>query len=529
MRYFLISLIPILFYVVLRTRKSLHMLQQNWYNDGNRYLKWMFSNKGKVFNKLEIVAMILLIPFYNSNFIMIAALIYYVVLSRLYLGKIKLEQSKKPLVVTPRVKRLIVTISLIYIIPFAIMFITTEFKYINLYLYYLLIFILVFGNFFVVLIASIINKPIEKMVFYYFRSKAKTKLSNMKSMKKIGITGSYGKTSSKNIITDILNVRFNATPTPKNFNTTYGLITTINNHIDKFSDVFVAEMGAFKRGEIKELCDLVKPEYGVLTTIGVAHLESFGSRENIQQGKFELIESLPITGVGILNMDDPYQVSYKLRNTCKIVWIAIENPSADIIAKDIKITPSGTKFTVMFKGDKEKYQFETKLLGTPNIYNILAGIALGREFGLKVTELQAGVRKVSSVEHRLELRKMRDMTIIDDAYNSNPVGSKMALDVLALMPGKKIVVTPGMIDLGNEEYHYNKEFGKYIAEVADEVILVGAEQTKPILNGLNEKKFKEKNIHVVNDVKLAFKLLNEIKGRDTYVLIENDLPDIFNE
>lgn len=529
MRYFLISLIPIIFYIILKTRKSLHMLQQNWYNDGNRYIKWMLINKNKVFNKLEIVAILLLIPFYNNNIIMIVALIYYVVLSYIYLSNMKNEQSKKPLVITARVKRLIATTAVIYTLPFTLMFFTTEFKYINLYLYYVLVFILVFGNYFVLLAANYINKPIEKQVFRHYRRMAIKKLTNMSSMKKIGITGSYGKTSSKNIITDILNVRFNATPSPKNFNTTYGLITTVNNHIDKFTDIFVAEMGAFKKGEIKELCDLVKPEFGVLTTIGVAHLESFGSRENIQQGKFELIESLPASGVGILNMDDPYQVSYNLKNNCKIVWIAIDNQDADIIAKNIKITPSGTKFDILFKGDKEKYPFETKLLGTPNIYNILAGIALGREFGLKVSELQAGVRKVSSVEHRLELRKMHDMTIIDDAYNSNPVGSKMALDVLGLMPGKKIVVTPGMIDLGKEEYHYNKEFGKYIAAVADEVILVGSEKTKPIFDGLIEKKYDKKHIHIVNDVKIAFKLLNELKGRETYVLIENDLPDIFNE
>ena len=177
----------------------------------------------------------------------------------------------------------------------------------------------------------------------------------------------------------------------------------------------------------------------------------------------------------------------------------------------------------------KKYKFETKLLGIPNVYNILAGLALGSHLQVPVEQLIQGVKKVKSIEHRLELKKYGDINIIDDAYNSNPVGSKMALDVLSLMPGKKIIVTPGMIELGERQYDLNKEFGKQIAEVCDAVILVGEEQTKPILDGLKEMKYKEKNIYVINDVKIAFKLMHEIKDKTTYVLLENDLPDIFNE
>ena len=105
----------------------------------------------------------------------------------------------------------------------------------------------------------------------------------------------------------------------------------------------------------------------------------------------------------------------------------------------------------------------------------------------------------------------------------------MALDVLSLMPGKKIIVTPGMIELGDKQYEYNKNFGNYIADVCDAVILVGEKQTKKIYDGLKEKKYKEKNIYIINDVKVAFKLMHELKDKQTYVLLENDLPDIFNE
>lgn len=530
MNYFIISLLPSLFYLFWKTKKSLHMLQQNWYNDDNRYLKWVATNKKKAFLNIEMLLTLAIVLSYKFHQLaMIIALVGYFGLSYVYLKKMKHEQSKKPLVITARIKRLILTIMVIYILPLILIFTLTEFKYSMLIIYYALINVLIYLNFILIWLANIINIPVEKQVFYHFKRQAVKKLKDMKNMKKIGITGSYGKTSSKNIITDILNVKFNATPTPKSFNTTYGLITSINNHLDKFTDIFVAEMGAFRIGEIKELCDLVKPDYGILTTIGVAHLETFGSRENIQKGKFELIESLGTNGVAILNMDDPYQQSYKLRNDCRIIWIAVDNDKADVIAKNIKLTEKGTTFDIKFKGDRELYHFETKLLGKPNIYNILAGIAVGRDFGLKINELQAGVKRVNSVEHRLELKKMGDITVIDDAYNSNPVGSKMALDVLNLMPGKKIVITPGMVDLGDEEDYYNKEFGKFIAEVADEVILIGKEKTKPIYEGLIEMKFKKEKIHVLNDVKVALNLIHQLKEKETFVLLENDLPDLFNE
>jgi len=359
--------------------------------------------------------------------------------------------------------------------------------------------------------------------------KAQTKLKNMKHLKIVGITGSYGKTTSKNILSDVLSVKYNTLPTPKSLNTPNGLMITINNHLDKFSDVFIAEMGAYKRGEIKTLCDLAMPKYGILTKIGFAHLESFGSQENIQKGKFELIESLPNDGIGILNGDDELQLKYKLKNKCKIVWIGIENKNVDVHASNINVSKDGTSFEVVFKGDKEKYLFETKLLGYANVYNILAAIALGREFGVTINQLQVGVKKVKSVEHRLALKKYKDINIIDDAYNSNPIGSKMALDVLSMMPGKKIIVTPGMIELGEKQYELNKKFGEYIADVCDEVVLVGEKQTIPIRAGLSEKKYDNKKIHIINDVKLAFKIIDKIKEKDTYVLLENDLPDIFNE
>lgn len=524
---FIVTLLPILIYTYIKTRKSFQMLQQNWYNDGSRYIKWINKNLKKVFYNLDIL-FIFVIPFIfiKSNILlMVLIIIFYTFLSLFNLHN--QTTSKLELKVTKRVKRLFVTELILYLIPNIVFSLTFEENYLGIY--YLIIGLMVYLNYYVTFVANLINKPIEKFLANRFKKKAIKKLKELPSLEVVGITGSYGKTSSKNILNDILNIKYNSLPTPKNFNTPVGLIITINNYLDKFNDIFIAEMGAFKRGEIKELCDLVKPKYGILTKIGVAHLESFGSQENIQKGKFELIESLPSDGIAVLNGDDLLQVNYKLKNKVKTVWIGIENENVDVRAINIKLNSDGTTFECVFKGDKNKYKFETKLLGKANIYNILAGIALGKELGLTIKQLQMGVKKVKPVEHRLELKKMGIINIIDDAYNANPDGTKMALDVLENMPGKKIVISSGMIELGNKSYELNKELGNYMSKKTDIAILLGKEQTKPIYEGLIEKKFKKNNIYVLNNVKEAFELVNKFVDKETYVLVQSDLPDIFDE
>ena len=196
----------------------------------------------------------------------------------------KKESVKIPLAKTARIKRMYVTEIILYGIIIAIM--ACSYVASLLPLYYLLLVLMTYLSYLVILAVNYINKPVEKLVYLHYKKEALKKLKKM-NIPVIGITGSYGKTSSKNIINEILNVKYNSFATPKNFNTTYGMINSINNYLDKFNDLFIAEMGAFKRGEIKKTCDLMHPKYGVLTTIGEAHLESFGSKENIQKGKFE--------------------------------------------------------------------------------------------------------------------------------------------------------------------------------------------------------------------------------------------------
>lgn len=526
---FILSLIPIIIYLVMKTKKGMHMLQLNWYDDDHRFLKWIVKNPYKVFINPDMffVTCMFLIAM-PERVSIIAFTLFYIFIIFMTYNWSKLEQVKLKFKFTTRMRRLAVTILILYLIPVSVMCIFFDSSMIGYYYFFLGAF--AYFDYFFVMVANIINIPIEKQVFFHYKRMAQKKLKSMPNMNVIGITGSFGKTSSKNILYDILNTKFNAFKTPKNFNTTYGLIISINNYLDKFSDTFIAEMGAFKEGEIKVLCDLVKPKYGILTSIGEAHLESFGSLENTTKTKFELIESLPKDGCGVLNFDDEYQRNYKIKNKCNIITVGIDSEDVDLRAINIELNSKGSKFDCIFKGDKNIYSFETRLLGKHNIYNILQSIALGKYLGIDIPQLQVAVKNVKPIEHRLELKQMGALTVIDDAYNSNPSGCKSALEVLKLMPGKRVIVTPGMIELGSKQYELNQEFGRGIASSADEVILVGREQTKPIYEGLMLEDFNEKNIHIINDVKEAYKLAYELKGKeDIFVLFENDLPDSFNE
>jgi UDP-N-acetylmuramoyl-tripeptide--D-alanyl-D-alanine ligase len=357
--YFLLSLIPYLIYIFVKSKKAIHMLQQNYYDEGKRYLNWIEKNKSKSFLKQDLFFLFfyLILSFFASeqfNFYSFAILSILAIF--IYVYNNRNTQTKIKFVITKRVKRIYATYFVINAL--IILLIYLNYNSNHLFIYNTLFILFSYFEYYLILLVNIINKPIEKLVYKYYENKAKNKLKYMNNIDVIGITGSYGKTSTKNIVATILNVKYTTFATPKNFNTTYGLINTVNNYLDKFTKYFIAEMGAFKVGEIKKSCDFVHPKYGILTSIGKAHLESFGSQENIQHTKFELIESLPSDGFGILNMDDPLQASYKLKNNVDIYWISMKNKNADLYATNIKLDGHGTNFDCIFKGDKKIISFQ---------------------------------------------------------------------------------------------------------------------------------------------------------------------------
>ena len=523
-----------LVYIFYKSRTSLYMLQQNLYNENDRYLKWISRSLNRCFNVIDFIPIFLSIFVFLTKESFIMEVVYWLI-SLLYLKGIYDEylknsnnQNKIKFNVTSRIKRLYFT-EFIIIGLFIVLLVINNFS--GLFLVILTLILACLYHF--IYLVNVINMPVEQIVYNYYFSKAKNKLASMNRLKVVGITGSYGKTSSKNILSHILEAKYITRPTPKNLNTPYGLMITINNYLDKFDEILVAEMGAYVNGEIKNMCDFVKPKYGILTLIGEAHLETFKTKDNICRAKFELIENLDENGTCVLNMDDPYQVNYvknELKNKVKIIWIGVENSDADFNAINIKCGKLGMSFDIVYNGGST--HFETKLLGVHNVYNILASVALGVELKVPINLMVSKVVSLSPVEHRLEIKKLNNITMIDDAYNSNPIGAKNALDVLSQMDGIKVVVTPGMIELGTREKELNKEFGRQISQVADYVILVGEQKTKYIKEGLLEN-FDKKKLIVINNVVDAYHILENIKldnkDKDVYALFENDLPDIYSE
>ena len=520
-------------YVIYRSVEAMHMLQQNLYNENNRYLKWIFRNPTRAFSIIDFLPIILFLSVYIIDdkhildLVLIGSMFIYIFGIINEYRKNKENQNKLPLKATGRIKRLFVTYCLIYGIAIYFTVITKDETILPLFL--ILLSILLGIVYYVVEIANMIDAPLNKLAYFYYLTKAKKKLKEHGRLEIIGITGSYGKTSSKNILNEILSSKYITRATPKNYNTPYGIMLTINNYLDKFDEVLITEMGAYTRGDIKKLCDFVKPKYGILTVIGEAHMETFGSQKNIQKAKFELIESLPSDGVAILNMDDKLQVDYKLKNNVPVKWIAIDNKDADVYATNVKCGKSGMSFDCHFNGDK--VHLKTRLLGSYNIYNILASVALGLEMGIDINDIKASVSALKSTEHRLELKKVGDIYMLDDAYNSNPVGASGALDVLKDMYGTRVVVTPGMVELGKLEKEKNYEFGKKIATSCDYVILIGEKKTKVIYDALIDSKFDKDNIFILNRVSDAYNVINALKedGVDIYALFENDLPDMYME
>ena len=311
--------------------------------------------------------------------------------------------------------------------------------------------------------------------------------------------------------------------TPESYNTPMGVVKTIRGSLKATDEIFVCEMGAKWVGDIKELCDIVHPHHGVITSIGPQHLESFKTLDAVKSTKFELSDSLPEGGMLFLNGDDenirdhgssrPY-ISYSIEG------------DADYVACDLHVSERGTSFTVKTR-DGEAEEFSTRLIGRHNVLNIVGAIAISHKMGIGLKELRPAVRRLEGVPHRLQLTDKGGVTVIDDAYNSNPSGTKAALEALSLFDGYRILVTPGMVELGEKQNELNREFGRNAAAVCDYVVLVGYKQAVPIKAGLVDKKYPEDKIFVAADINEALSHVYALnsQGRKKIILLENDLPD----
>ena len=514
------SLFLIFIYLVRITRHGLHILQlENYYI--SRYAKWMKRCINKVLNIKTIILLLIpsvlvLFSLVNDNLLLPGLIIEILVLMCLII-RFKKQKEKKAFVVTARIRRVYTT----YLILFVLLVI-----FANAFNYKIILpianIVAIFG-YALVFIVTLINQPIEAYIRHGFCKKAKTKLKEIPGLKVIGVTGSYGKTSTKYVVNTILSQKYNTLMTPESYNTTMGVVRTINEKLTSMHQLFVCEMGAKYIGDIKEITDIVNPSYGIVTAIGPQHLDTFKSLDNVRKAKLELVDSLPEDGLAFVNWEDENIRNSKITKNMVKFGLSKE---ADYYATNIDITERGSSFDVIIP-DKDPIKIKTRLLGNLNILNIVGAVEIADKLGLTAEEIKVGAKYIRPVPHRLELKQNPNGSIIiDDAYNSNTKGAKMALEVLKSFEHKKrILITPGIVDLGDKQAEINQELGRAAAESSDFIILVGASQAVPIYNGIKEKHYPESNVFIAKNLQEALSKMNEIITKDSVVLLENDLPD----
>ena len=498
-------------------RYSTQMFQQNSYRN-ERYNRWL-KQSGEWHSRANLLAVVgAVVTLFTHHWSVLVLLGLWMTV--IAVAEFSIEYKIK-LAYTMRVKRLLLTRYLLV----ALAMVGANYLDDRFVIPLLLLMTLDYW----VILANAINRPLEKAITRWYYNDAKRRLRSMPHLKIIGITGSFGKTSTKHFLYRILSERYNVLMTPGNFNTTLGVVRTVREHLKPHHEVFIVEMGAKQRGDIKEICDLVCPEMGIITSVGEMHLETFGSVESVARTKFELIDALPEGGVGVVNIDSEAAYRHLKSNNIKALTYGIENTEAEYRATNIAYSATETTFALSHGGRVDE-GYATHILGRGNILNITAALAIAEHLGVSVDACRRAVKQIEQVEHRLSMRSSGGITILDDAYNSNPTGARMALEVLHdfATKGKKYVVTPGFVEMGAKQYENNRLFGSDIAHAnPDGVFVVNEVNREAITTGLSEGGYDSAKVATVASFQEAMAALQpQLKAGDV-VLYENDLPDSF--
>lgn len=528
----------LLFYA---SSKFLLVLQQCGYR-GKRYFTWLAHKDTPYMSRLMLLVLssVLFFCVLNMSFEPILAVdvasyfgfMAYILFVIVYINSERHVNVKVPLKITKRLVRLCVTFILtLTVVTFGLIVLLNFIAFsIGNEVFALLRYAIICGMPllipYILFISYCINEPIEYLIRRHYIRIAQAKLDNSKVIK-IGITGSFGKTSVKEILKTILSQRFRVLATPASYNTPLGIALTARN-LDSTHDVFIAEMGARQKGDVKELVKLVNPRIGVLTGVNNQHLESFITEENIINTKYELFENMAKGSVGIFSSDNQKAMELSQRFDGEKYLAGIKGENNLVTATDVQTDAKGTTFMLNIKGE-EPVMCSTVLLGKHSIKNICLASAVAYKMGLTPQEISQGINRIQSIGHRLELLpNNKNIVIIDDSYNSNVDGFNSAMEVLDTFEGRKIVLTPGIVELGKMENLVNFELGKTLAKHADVVIVIGKHNAEMIINGLIDAGMDRENIKFAKSFNKGNVILNEITKEGDVVLFENDLPDNYN-
>lgn len=397
-----------------------------------------------------------------------------------------------------------------------------------------------------ILLSNALLMPHETKLQAGFAAQAK-KLIREHSPTVIGITGSYGKTSTKVILKDILSTVSPTFTTPRSINSYMGVTREIRERLKPQHHFAVIEMGAYYRGSINRMCELTPPKAGIITAVGEMHLERFGSQENVFLAKSELAQAIPEDGILVCNGDSELCREIAKQNQKKItLFYGLDEKAGhlDACMFDIQTSSNGSNFKIRWRN--RELQGSTRLLGQPMLSNVLASFTMACALGLDPELVLAAIYNVKAESNRLEPVRTAISALsadrngkahtrtgqvlrLNDAYNSNPIGFAAALDVLATVKGeRKVLVTPGMVELGAKQQEENRKAATKAASICDLVLVVGETNKAPLLQGLLEGGLSKDKYMEFNSMKAALSYLSQDYCVDgDVVLIENDLPDLY--
>jgi UDP-N-acetylmuramoyl-tripeptide--D-alanyl-D-alanine ligase len=529
--------------LALDVRRSLHILQLEEYSN-RRFLRWAATrgaDGARLFAWLGVLlaATITFVAFSGQRQIVAVLDILWLIPAAAMAASLRPQPAKKPLVYTARIRRLIAGIAGAAIVLAAVVAalwnaafahhgsLTTGVGAASGAVAILLLTrtLLVVGG-------NLLTWPLEEQLRRRYLGDARRRVRRLDPTI-IGITGSYGKTTTKELLAAMLRTRFTVANTPESWNTLMGVTRTIRDRLHERDEIFVVEMGAYKRGEIAALCRLTgPPRIGILTGINEQHLERFGGIQNTIRAKYELIEAVQPGGLAVFNAENAYCRDLASRTEhARVVRVGLEPEHGpfEYWAEDVAISRDGTRFTVRHGVDA--VPFRTNLLGEHFIINILAATAAAEECGMSLQQVAAAVAAIPPVPHRLQLiPSSSGITTIDDAYSANPDGARAALRVLSQMNGgRRFLVTPGFVELGEREDALNRDLGSLAASSCDILVLVGPRRTQPIREGAVAAGMDAAQIEVVQSVADAHTFLGRMTVAGDTILFENDLPDNYDE
>ena len=544
-----------LFFYYRRGLRYLSYFQQEDYT-GKRFIKWLFFKKA--FDRRGSIpcVIMLLIAILAKDFFAVVLGASVVALIAIVVIALREEDPRKTgkikLNMTARAKRIFNLAAALYVVALAAASVVMyqlalpQGAGIVLLAFWLNQVLLIRSQPLFLVIANSMLQPYETSLQEGFPNEARALLKKYNPTV-IGITGSYGKTSTKIILREILSSVAPTFVPPGSINSYMGVTREIREKLQPIHKYAVIEMGAYYMGSIRRMCTLTPPNAAIITAIGIMHLERFGGQDSVLKAKSELAQALPEDGILVVNGDDINCRRIAKENPKKTVlhygWDESNGP-LDAMIYDVTANDKGSNFKIRYKG--EVYEGFTQLLGKPLLSNALASFTLACALGIAPQTVISAMRNVRTEKNRLEPVKVPISTLkvkengngaapspgevlrLNDAYNSNPIGFAAALDVLGQVSGgRKILVTPGMIELGDRQEMENKKAAEKAAGICDLVLVVGDTNRKALTDGLIAGGLDTQKCQNFDDMHTALTYLSTFCQDGDVVLIENDLGDLY--